>query len=176
MKICRGAEYFYVAALSILAKSVTTFSSFLRFAFTKKVERERDSWNWKYCFSARQKNIILPFSPFCYRVKNCLLCSDNYKQWLRVAKNKRLQRRGQEMKKKYDSFLTFMFDTDLILKGFPPTLCFLNAFSIFLIFYFSQVKIDGILLFMCNIMKKDCFTKCSTIWSKFLFIFSLQNV
>ena len=43
MKICRGAEYFYVAALSILAKSVTTFSSFLRFAFTKKVERERDS-------------------------------------------------------------------------------------------------------------------------------------
>ena len=56
MKICRGAEYFYVAALSILAKSVTTtFSSFLRFAFTKKSRKREGQLKLEILFFSTAK-------------------------------------------------------------------------------------------------------------------------
>jgi Na+/H+ antiporter NhaA len=63
MKICRGAEYYYIAALSILAKSGTTFSSFLRFAFTKKSIKREGQLKLEILFFSTTKNIILPFYP-----------------------------------------------------------------------------------------------------------------
>ena len=64
MKICRGAEYFYVAALSILAKSVTTFSSFLRFAFTKKYKERGTAETGNTVFQHGKKILFFLFLPF----------------------------------------------------------------------------------------------------------------
>ena len=61
MKICRGAEYFYLAALSILAKSVTTFSSFLRFAFTKKSRKREGQLKLEILFFSTAKKYYSSF-------------------------------------------------------------------------------------------------------------------